>query len=154
MPGITTTDAVGAHVPGFVHNSPAGPKDTDISAWIDARFEEVQAILTRRNLPMPGAGTDGYRTLELINRLGAASDLAAALASKFSSGQPWPVQKNLREDFLRMLSRLDCGEFDKLLQPTARTQDIGPQVVGVAGQETDPAPDETLTVAFQKGMVF
>lgn len=154
MAGITTVEAVASHVPGFINNSPAGPQDPDISVWIDARWEEIQTILVRRGLPMPAAQTDGFAALELVNRLGAASDLAAALSAKFSSGQPWPVLTGLRQDFLRMLQRLEAGAFDKLLLATARTADVAPQVVGVAGQETDPHPDETLNVAFQKGQIF
>lgn len=154
MAGLATTQGVAAHVPGFIHGSPGGPSDVDIQAWIDARWEEILTVLTRRALPVPTAQGDGFNALEIINRLGAACDLAAALSSRFSAGQPWAVAKNLRDDFLRMLTRLDSGEFDKLLAPAAQTQDIGPRIAAVAGQEMGRRPDDTLNVAVHKNMKF
>jgi len=156
MAGITTVDLVVTHVPGFVRNSPSGVADTQIQTWIDTRWEELHVILQRRGLTAPTNPSDAYSALELINRMGAASDLAAALSSRFSAnGGTWAVAKNLREDYVRMLTRLDNGGYDRLLNPaTARQENTGPIFSGVAGGETDRQPDPNMNVAFQRGQVF
>jgi len=153
MAGIATIAGVATHVSGFVRNSPNGPQDADIQKWIDTRWEEIQAIVVRRGLPVPVSG-DGFNTLELINRIGAAADLAATLSTRFATGSRWQVEKNLRDDFMRMLARLDNGEYDKQLNPTSRTVNPGAQMQAIGGQEQDPLPDPDRNVAFQRNEKF
>jgi len=154
MPGLAQVDAVVIHIPHFIRNSPAGVADDAIQTWIDTRWEEINAVLVRRALAVPAEGTDGWTKLELINRLGAAADLAAALSATFSPGTRWQVEKNLRDDYLRLLAGLDRGDLDKLLDPAAQTADVGPAMQAIGGADAPRHFDRDANVFFQKDMRF
>jgi hypothetical protein len=156
LQGWTNIEAVAAEVPGFKR---AGRiQDPTIEQWIRSVAQAIAGAMMRRGLSlssgdwsqadsvlMPTAGG----VLELINRLGAAARLAAAVASDFTAGE-WGLAKALTRDYEREVKTLDGGGYDRLFNPAAATVETGTQV-SVGDIETDDGEAER---AFTKDQVF
>jgi hypothetical protein len=154
----TTVALVAAEVPGFTRGNRI--KDADIQVWIRSVAQEIAAEMLRRGLSLdpatwqqPGtAGSaDPVDVLEMINRMGAGSRLAAAVGSQFQAGGgEWGVTKNLERSYLRQLAGLRAGDYDKLFKPTAATVESGPLFAAGDMTREDGRPD----AAFRKDKRF
>jgi hypothetical protein len=130
----TSVDKVAAEIPGFARGLRI--KDTDIQTWIRSVGQEVAAEMLRRGLSMDpatwtaaavqGPGPNPSDVLEMINRMGAAMRLAAAVGANMP--QEWGVAKGLERAYLRQLAALRAGDYDKIFLPSAATVEAGPQV--------------------------
>jgi hypothetical protein len=137
----TTLDAVVGEVPGFQRGGLI--KDPQINIWIRSVAQEIAAEMMRRGLSLDpatwqpagsAAQPDPADVLEMINRMGAAARLAAAISSQFSGGQgEWSVSKNLSGAYLRQLGALRNGDYDKFFNPAAATVDPEPTFEGSTG---------------------
>jgi hypothetical protein len=156
LQGYTTVEAVAGEVPGFAR----GGKITDgqIGNWIRTVAQEVNGAMLRRGLPLDptqwqspdaAASPDPSDVLEMLNRMGAAAALAAAIGSQFSGGE-WAIAKTLAATYARTLSALKAGDYDKLFRPSAATVESGPQFA--AGDTSNE--DGSSSAAFTKGQVF
>jgi hypothetical protein len=129
----TTVESVAAEVPSFLRGGQIG--DEHIQKWIESTAQAIAAAMLRRDLPLdpaqwqPSSGA-GQPTpqglLEMINRHGAAAQLAAAIAANFESGD-WALRKNLEARYQSELADLNNGDYDKLFLPSAATVEPGPQ---------------------------
>ena len=133
LQGWTTVDAVAAEIPGFGRGGRI--KDTDIQTWIRSVGQEIAAEMMRRGLSLDPstwqpAGTAGspdpVDVLEMIDRMGAAARLAAAVSSSMPG--EWGVAKNLNAAYLRQMAALRAGDYDKFFAPGAATVEAGPQL--------------------------
>jgi hypothetical protein len=152
----TTVEAVCGEIPGFQRGGRI--KDEQILVWMRSIAQSIAGVMLRRGLSTDPAtweapGTAGAPAasgvLELINRLGAAARLAAAVASEFGTGE-WGVAKNLERAHEREFKGLEGGQYDKLFRPGAATVESGP---GLCGGETD-LEDGSSSARFTKGQVF
>lgn len=155
LQGWTDIEAVCGEVPGFLRGGRIG--DSTIETWMRSAAQEIAAAMLRRGLSLDPAswqqpGTDAMPSpagvLELINRYGAASRLAAAIAGDVQG--EWSLARDLRAEFGRQLKALVAGDYDKLFRPGAATVDAGPQA-GM-GELTNSAGD--VERAFSKTKVF
>lgn len=148
----TTADAVVGEVPGFQRGGRI--TDDQIKTWIRSVAQEIAAEMMRRGLslnpatwqqPTTAAEPDPVDVLEMMNRMGAAARLAAAIGAQFGQGgQEWGASKNLERTYNRQLQALHAGDYDKLFNPTAATVDVQPQLAAGTGHEP----------AFRKEQVF
>jgi hypothetical protein len=130
----TTLDEVVGEVPGFQRGGQI--KDVQINTWIRSVAQEIAAEMMRRGLSLDpttwqpagsAAQPDPADVLEMINRMGAAARLAAAIGSQFATGEnEWGVSKNLGAAYLRQLAALRNGDYDKFFDPAAATVDPEP----------------------------
>ena len=153
----TTIDRVAKSVPGFVRG--AQITDDDIAEWISEAAQEIAAAMLKRALPLdsalwPAADVAAFPTpqglLEMANRAGAASLLAAAIASNFSAGSPWAPQVALQKQYERHLAAFRNGDYDKLFRSAAATIESGPLLA--AGDLT--TADGKPSTIFAKDKVF
>jgi hypothetical protein len=152
----TTIDAVCGMVPGFARGGAIS--DESITEWIEGTAQAIAAIMLKRNLPtnptqwtQPGACgmPSAAGLLEMLNRLGAAADLASAVASLWGQSE-WGVAATLRSKYDDEMLTLREGEYDKLFLPAAATLEPGP--LFASGDTTDwRGFDER---AFRKDQVF
>ena len=133
LQGWTSVEQVAAEIPGFARGGRI--KDTDIQTWIRSVGQEIAAEMLRRGLSLDpatwtGSGTAGspdpVDVLEMIDRMGAAARLAAAVGANMPG--EWGVTKNLERAYLRQLAALRAGDYDKIFLPGAATVEPGPQV--------------------------
>lgn len=160
LQGYTSLLRVMAEVPGFKITSGGAINAETIHNWIGTVAQSVNGALIRRGLPLdsslwpaaaPGtAQPTAAGVLEMVNRLGAAARLAAAIASQFTSGE-WGIAKTLQREYEREINRLETGAYDKLFLARAATIEAGPQVF--VGDQTDPETGDDTT-AFKKEDVF
>jgi hypothetical protein len=152
----TSIQAVAGELPAFQRGG--STKDAQIQTWIESIAQSIAGIMLRRGLslnpadwqqPGPNAWPTPSGCLEMINRLGAAARLAAAIASEFGAAD-WAVRANLQRAFDGELLSLKNGEYDKLFKPSAATIDAGPLLS--AGDTSDRFGNPTQ--AFQKERVF
>jgi hypothetical protein len=132
----TSVDAVAAEVPGFKRGGQIS--DNTIQTWIRSIAQEIAAEMMRRGLsldpttwqlPQSAGQPDPSDVAEMINRMGAAARLAAAVGAQFSAAQgEWSVSKNLMAAYLRQLTALRNGDYDKFFNPSAATVDAAPQL--------------------------
>ena len=155
LQGWTTVDAVVAEIPGFARGGRI--KDSDIRTWIRSVGQEIAAEMLRRGLSMDPAtwqqaGTAGMPdpadVLEMINRMGAAARLAAAVGANMPA--EWGVAKGLERSYLRQLAALRAGDYDKMFRPGAATVEAGPQLA--FGDTT--LVDGSSSSAFRKEQKF
>ncbi len=152
----TTVEAVCAEIPGFARGFQVS--DDTIRRWMSSTAQAIKGALLRRGLSLAPAdwqqaGVDGSpapgEVLELVNRLGAAARLAAAVASLFGN-QEAAFSKNLSAAYKDEMGRLEEGAYDKLFRPAAATVESGPAFAG--GDLTDA--DGNSTTMFPKEKVF
>jgi hypothetical protein len=132
----TSVDAVASEVPGFKRGGQIS--DNTIQTWIRSIAQEIAAEMMRRGLsldpttwqlPQTAGQPDPSDVAEMINRMGAAARLAAAVSAQFSGGAgEWSVSKNLTAAYLRQLTALRNGDYDKFFNPSAATVDAAPQL--------------------------
>ena len=79
----------------------------------------------------------------MLNRLGAAAMLAAAVASNFQGGDA-PLSKNLRAAYKDELARLEAGAYDNLFRPAAVTMETGPAFAGGDMTDCEGRPQKTV----------
>jgi hypothetical protein len=129
----TTVALVAAETPGFQRNGRI--KDADIQTWIRSVGQEVAAEMMRRGLSLDpatwqpagtAASPNPVDVLEMVNRMGAAARLAAAVGANMPG--EWGVAKNLERSYLRQLAALRAGDYDKIFAPGAATVEAGPQL--------------------------
>lgn len=132
----TTMGAVIGEVPGFQRGGLI--TDARIQGWMSSIAAGIKGAMLRRGLPLDpaqwqAAGADGspdaLGVLEMINRLGAAARLAAAVVSVFSN-QDAAFSKNLNAAYKDEMTRLEEGAYDKLFRPSAATVESGPAFAG------------------------
>jgi len=135
----TTIDAVTGEVPGFMRGGQIS--DDQIQTWMSSIAQAIAGVMLRRGLPLDPTqwaqpAADAWPTpagvLELINRMGAAARLAAAVAS-LSGAIDWPIRKNLQTAFDDEIATLLGGDYDKLFLPSAATLEAGQQFGGQPG---------------------
>jgi hypothetical protein len=152
----TTIDAVCGEIPAFKRGGRIS--DDTIRNWMESVAQAIAAAMMRRGLPLdaslwqqPGltASPSPAAVLELINRLGAAARLAAALGSEFGS-QEMGLAAALRRDYEAERKRLEEGGYDVMFRPAARTVESGP--LFSAGDVLD-AEGNSMS-AFTKGQKF
>lgn len=156
--GFTTVALVAGEVPGF---KLGGTRITDqqIENWIGAAGQAVAGAMLRRGLSLkpsdwqqPDATTampEPSAVLEMVNRLGAAAMLAAAVGGQMGAGE-WGLAKALERRYQDELKRLESGAYDKLFRSAAATLETGTQVSG-GDIETDAGEAEQ---SFSKTQVF
>jgi hypothetical protein len=129
----TTVDAVAGEVPGFQRGGQIS--DAQIGIWARTVAQAIAGAMLRRGLSMnpadwqqPDTGADPSPAdvLEMINRLGAAARLAAAIAGQFSQGE-WGLAKNLERSYQTEMKALKDGDYDKLFRAASATLETGPQ---------------------------
>jgi hypothetical protein len=132
----TTIDAVCGEVPGFQRGGQID--DGQIQRWIGSTAQEIAGLMLRRGLPLDpskwqqptaAAWPTPSGLLEMMNRMGAAAELAAGVASLFSQTD-WPIRKTLQGRYDDAKKALLSGDYDKLFLPGAATLDPGPQFGG------------------------
>ena len=152
----TTIEAVCGEIPGFARGVQI-PDDT-IQLWMSSTQQAIKGAMLRRGLSLdpaawPQAGLDGtpgpVEVLELINRLGAAARLAAAVASLFGNADA-AFSKNLSAAYKEEKGRLEAGGYDKLFSPAAATEETGPQL----GYGDTSRRDGGSSVLFRKERKF
>jgi len=150
LQGWTTIDAVCGMVPGFQRGGQIS--DDRITEWIESAGQALAAIMAKRGLPLdptawPPAPTGCMTTpaglLEMINRLGAAADLAGAVGSLWGARE-WDVAKTLRQQYDDEMLTLREGEYDRVFLAAAATVEPRPQLAAFG--ECHPA--------FRKDKVF
>ncbi|MGE5570118.1 MAG: IPT/TIG domain-containing protein [Rhodospirillales bacterium] len=149
----TSIEAVCGEVPGFRRG--AAVSDAQIQVWMRSVAQSIAGAMLRRGLSLdpaqwqqPDAGTAmpaASGLLELVNRLGAAAQLAAVVGGQFTQGE-WGLAKTLERRFEREMKALAEGGYDKLFRPAAATVESGRQAYG--GDIGDASP------AFSKDQVF
>ncbi len=157
LQSYTRVDAVAAEVPGFKRGGRI--QDATIEGWMRSVAQTVAGALLRRGLSLDSTKwtqadpatsmPTASGVLELINRLGAAAQLAAAVAGDFSQGE-WGLAKTLERRYEAEMKRLEAGGYDKLFNPAAATVETGAQVE-VGDIEAD---DGTAEQSFSKTQVF
>jgi hypothetical protein len=140
----TKLDPVVGEVPGFQRGGLI--KDSQINTWIRSVAQEIAAEMMRRGLSLDpttwqqansAAEPSPADVLEVMNRMGAAARLAAAISSQFTTGgQDWAVTKNLNAAYLRMFDALRDGDYDKFFDPGAATVDASPGLEASTGRST------------------
>ena len=152
----TTLEAVCSEVPGFARGGQIA--DGTIQLWMSSVAQVIKGAMLRRGLSLSPAdwqqaGTDGTmapaEVLELINRMGAAARLAAAVVSLFGNADA-AFSKNLSAAYKDELARLEDGAYDKSFKPAAATMESGPLL---AYGDTSRA-DGDSSAAFTKEKVF
>jgi hypothetical protein len=153
----TNIDAVCGEVPGFKRGGRI--QDTTIEGWMRSIAQSIAGAMLRRGLSLkpsdwqqPDASTSmptPAGVLELINRLGAASRLAATVAGEFTQGE-WGLAKALTRDFERELKALQDGGYDRMFRPGAATVETGQQFAG--GDIVNSGGDAEN--AFSKDQIF
>lgn len=152
----TTLQQVCGEIPGFIRN--ARVKDAQINTWMRSIAQSIAGAMLRRGLstdpstwsqPTADGAPAAAGVLEMINRLGAAARLAAAIAGEFGSAE-WGLAKNLERAYNRELTALQDGDYDKLFAPGAATVEAGPQFAG-GNTDTPSGRDER---SFYKRQVF
>jgi hypothetical protein len=150
LQGYTDVAAVAGEVVGFQRGG--NITDQQIGNWIKTTAQEINGAMLRRGLPLDpalwqAAGTaaspDPSDVLEMLNRMGAAASLAAAVASQFPGGDS-PLAAGLAKTYGRTLASLRAGDYDKLFLPAAATEEPG-QLFG-AGAMAEPT--------FRKNQIF
>jgi len=154
---FTTVAKVAAQVPGFKRGGRIG--DDTIQEWIAQIAGSIRAVFVRRGLslspsdwaePDPASAFTPGAVLDLINCLGAAAQLAAAIAADFTSGE-WGLSKRLDARYQAEMKTLEDGGYDKLFSPSvAVTEEIGPQFAAGDVTNDEGEPDN----AFGKDQVF
>jgi len=154
----TDVDAVCGEIPGFARGGRI--QDSQVQTWIRSVAQEIAAEMLRRGLSLdpstwqqPGtAGSpDPVDVLEMVNRMGAAARLAAAVGTQFAAGgQEWGVSKSLQAAYARQLGMLRAGDYDKLFSPSAATVESGPLLAFGDTTKCDGTP----SAAFRKEKVF
>ena len=149
LQGWTTIEAVCGMVPGFQRGGLIS--DGRITEWIQGAGQAVAAIMLKRALPTdptlwPPAAANAMPSpaelLEMINRLGAAADLASAVGSLWGARE-WDVAKSLQKKYDSEILTLREGEYDKIFLASAATIDPQPQLAA-----------DTECPAFRKHQVF
>jgi hypothetical protein len=129
----TTIDAVCGEVPGFERGGTI--TDEQILTWMRSVAQAIAAVMFKRGLsldPSQWQQPDDTVTptpagvLEMLNRLGAASRLAAAIASQWGDKE-WAVTTNLTQSYDDEMLTLREGDYDKLFAPSSVTVETGPQ---------------------------
>jgi len=129
----TSIDAVTGEVPGFQRGG--NITDEQILTWMRSVAQAIAAVMFKRGLslnPTQWQQPDDTVTptpagvLEMINRLGAASRLAAAVASQWGDRE-WAVSTNLTQTYDDEMLTLREGDYDKLFAPGSVTVETGPQ---------------------------
>jgi hypothetical protein len=152
----TTVQAVAGEIPGFVRGGKI--LDAHIETWMRSVAQSIAGALLKRGLstdpstwqqPDAAGEMSAASVLEMINRLGAASRLATAVASQFGPGQSG-LSTNLGAAFSAEMKALRDGDYDKLFRPGAATVESGP-LLSAADLTND---DGTSSAAFTKGRVF
>jgi len=153
----TELGKVCGEVPGFKRGGRI--LDDQILVWMRTVAQSVAGAMLRRGLStepatwqLAAAGTAGpaaVGVLEMINRLGAAARLAAAIASDWG-GAEWGLAKNLEREYTREKDALGSGGYDKLFRPGAATVESGPLLA--AGDTA--LEDGSASAVFTKGKVF
>ncbi len=136
----TSVDAVAREVSGFKRGGRI--EDATIEGWIRSVAQGINGVMLGRGLSLKSAdwaqadaGTampTASGVLELVNRLGAAARLAAAIAGDFTQGE-WGLEKSLRRDYERELKRLEEGGYDALFRPGSAKEFEGGDLVTDAG---------------------
>jgi len=149
----TTVDLVAAEVPGFKRAGRVA--DSTIQNWIRSIAQSIAGTMLRRGLPLdpaqwptPDPATAlpaAIGVLELINRLGAAAPLAAAIASDFTAGE-WGLAKSLEQRYQSERKALASGDYDCLFKASAAVIETTPTLS--TGDTEDAQP------AFTKDQVF
>lgn len=157
LQAFTSVEAVAAEVPGFKRGGTIS--DATIGQWIRSIAQSITGVMMRRGYSLnpsawqqPDSATAmpaPAGVLELINRYGAASRLAAAIAGQFSTGE-WGLAKTLQTDYVREFKALSEGQYDKLFRPSSATIETDQQV-SVGDIVTD---DGAAEQAFTKDQVF
>jgi len=152
----TTIDAVCGEVPGFARGGQI--TDEQILVWMRSVAQAIAAVMFKRGLSLnPGNWQQPDDTvtptpagiLEMVNRLGAASRLAAAVASQLCY-KDWAITKNLSQSYEDEILTLREGDYDKMFAPGASTVETGPLLA--VGDTTDSSGNSTT--AFQKETNF
>jgi hypothetical protein len=142
-------------VPGFQRGGNIA--DTQIQTWIESVAQSIAGAMLRRGLSLdpstwqqPGsADLAPAGLLEMVNRMGAAARLAAAIAGQWGSGE-WGLAKNLERSFSAEMTALGRGDYDKFFRPGAATVEAGPLLAAGDTSRCDGTPSN----AFSKGKVF
>jgi hypothetical protein len=149
MSGYCTIGQVCSAFPFFRRDQGGSIGDSDIQGWIDDRKARIRsAFLTRGfdpdNPPNPPLTQDQAAFLRALNRDGAIADLGDALQGQ-NSLQPgeYSVPKAHRESYENVLKEITKAGHDAMfntgpLGNIARTQDVTPQFLGIAGGATSP----------------
>lgn len=142
----TTIEAVSGEVPGFQRGGQI--TDDQIKTWLTSIAQAIAGALLRRGLPLdpttwaqPSLATaepSPTAVLEMINRLGSAARLAAAL-STLSGQTEWAITKNLRAAYQTELMALQSGDYDKLFNPAAVSAETGQEFGGFTPLFNDTA---------------
>jgi len=136
----TSVDAVCGEVPGFKRGGTI--TDDQIQRWIRSVAQEISAEMMRRGLsldpstwqqPASAGDPDPADVAEMINRLGAAARLAAAVGAQFSGTGEWGVSKSLRTAYQEQRAMLRDGDYDKFFDPSAATVAPAPQLAAATG---------------------
>jgi hypothetical protein len=129
----TTIDAVCGEVPGFERGGTI--QDEQILTWMRSVAQAIAAVMFKRGLslnPAQWQQPDDTVTptpagvLEMLNRLGAAARLAAAIASQWGDKE-WAVTTNLTQSYDDEMLTLREGDYDKMFAPSSVTVETGPQ---------------------------
>ena len=149
----TTVDLVSREVPGFHRGGRID--DSTIENWIRSIAQSIAGAMLRRGLPLDPAQwptpdpTTGLPAaigvLELVNRLGAAAPLAAAIASDFTATE-WGLAKSLESRYQSERKALANGDYDCLFTSAAAIIETTPTLS--TGDTADSEP------AFTKDQVF
>jgi hypothetical protein len=148
-------DAVAGEVPGFERGGQIS--DDMIQRWIENAAQIVNGVMLKRGLdptlwaqPAGDAMPDPSSVLEMIVRLGAAADLAAAVSSVWGNAK-WPIVGTLSAAYDEQLQGLRDGEYDHLFLATGAVTEItGPMFAGSTPTKKDGRP----RVFFKKGREF
>jgi hypothetical protein len=152
----TDVGRVAGEVAGFARGG--NISDAQIQTWIESVAQSIAGAMMRRGLSLdpatwqlPGTAADPapVGVLEMINRLGAAARLAAAIAGQWTSGE-WGLAKGLTADYQREMAALSRGDYDKFFRPQAATVESGPLLA--AGDTS--RPDGRPSNEFRKEQVF
>ena len=129
----TTIEAVCGEVPGFERGGMI--TDEQILTWMRSVAQAIAAVMFKRGLslnPATWQQPDDTATptpagiLEMINRLGAAARLAAAVASQWGD-KDWAITGNLTRSYDDEMITLREGEYDRAFAPASVTLETGPQ---------------------------
>jgi len=132
----TTLQQVVGEIPGFQRGGRV--KDAQIVTWMRSVAQSMAAAMLRRGMstdpatwqqPTQSGQVTPEGVLEMVNRLGAAARLAAAVAGEFGT-QEWGLSKNLERAYGKEYQALANGDYDKLFLPSAGTVEAGPQFAG------------------------
>lgn len=156
--GFTTIAKVAGEIPSFARGGKIA--DATIQNWIDSSAQAITGRMMKRGLPLdpavwpqPDSQTNmpsAADLLERINRLGAAADLAAAIASQFGAAE-WGPSKSLERRYLAELKAIEDGGYDKIFLAAAATVEAKPQFG--AGDMTDADTGDSSQV-FTRGKVL